>query len=257
MYFFDIQGRTKIEAEHFVTQRYGNSDYRGARWWMVETADQNVKDIPEFADRCALARQEMVEMNEGKMYGGLTVAQIIAPDWPARQHNTFFEPVVNTGRERGKNVGVDGMIERWGCDPIQNRANGASGNAVIKLLPDMLYNNHNEAPHGGSNWGRPTGQNSDISPRAYYRLNLPKGGQYSVSIQGYRTGADSGSVHFGHAPSPEVNETITKDRGISWGGTGWASRNTSFRAPSAGEYYIIIAGREDGFIVDYLTVTPN
>jgi len=261
----NASGKTKIEAEDFVTQRYGNNDYRGARWFMVQTKDQEVSTLPEFAARCDMAVQELRELNDSNIkYGGSTVRQIIADMWGNNQVTTFWDPITDgTGRENGAGVGVTKMVEQWACNPVVNHAgNGfnyaqamdqASGHSVVSLLPDILYNNHNEAPHGASNW---SGSGSK-APKVYYKLDLPRAGKYEVVIRTYRHGTDSGSGHWGHAEKPGQNEQMSSGRGINISGSGWKNWTVEFNSSKAGEYYFILAGREDGFMYDYFEITPK
>lgn len=266
-YFHTVKatGTTRIEAEHFATQRYGNNDYRGARWFMVQTDTFRVKDHPEFADRCAMAKKELEELaNNSVKYGGQTVKQIIANGWGGGQLNTFFEPKTSgTGREDAKGLGVTEMIKRWKCNPIENNSanngfnydqviNAASGNAVLSLLPDMLYDNHNEAPHGGSNWG----PNKDLAPKVYYRVNLPKAGKYELKIRAFRHNTDSGSGHYGHTADPDMRTNLDGRVDIS-GKNKWATITQVIDVAGAGEHYITLAGREDGFIYDYFDISAK
>ncbi len=260
-----VTGTTRIEAEHFATQRYGNRDYRGARWFMVQTDTFRVKDHPEFADRCAMAKTELEELNNNSVkYGGQTVKQIIANSWGRSQLNTFFEPkTTGTGREDAKGLGVTEMIKRWQCNPIENNSanngfnydqviNAASGKAVLSLLPDMLYDNHNEAPHGGSNWG----PNKDLAPKVYYRVNLPKAGKYELKIRAFRHNTDSGSGHYGHTADPDMRTHLDGRVDIS-GKNKWATITQVIDVAGTGEHYITLAGREDGFIYDYFDISAK
>ena len=233
-YFQESDGQVVIEAEHFATQRYGNDDYRGARWWMVNSAEVNVKDdVPEFQDRCELAIEELRDLDEK----------------PAGSNQTIRKIITNH-RDKLKK-GWEDVFERFGCDPDETDATTASGNSYIELLPDSLFNDNNEVPHSACNWYVPA-----QGPKVYYRVNFSSSGNYTVNFRGLNRDVDSGDLHLGVAKTPGEAEKyqvrIGPPRTKDWE---WVAGD-SFRV-DAGEYFVLLSGREDGFEVDKIVVSKG
>lgn len=231
-YFQESDGQVVIEAEHFATQRYGNDDYRGARWWMVNSVDVNVKeDVPEFEARCDMAIEELENLATMPNGSDLTIRDIIT------NHNDSLS------------AGWEDVFAMFGCDPDTTDASTASGNAYIELLPDALYNDNNEVPHAACNWYRP-----EQGPKAYYRINFSTAGDYTITFRGLNRDVDSGDMHLGVGRTPGEAEQyqvrIGPPRTRDWE---WVEGN-SFSV-EAGEYFVLIAGREDGFEVDKIVVS--
>ena len=229
-YFRERDGQVVIEAEHFVTQWYGNDDYRGARWWMVNTEEFEPKEHSEFMARCELAMDELRMLDERPLNGEQTIRSII------------------TNHTDSVGVGWEDEFDTFGCDP-DPRTDGASGGAYIELLPDARYDMNESVPLSGSHWWQP-----EQAPRVYYRVLFTSGGDYSITIRGVNREPDSGDLHSGSASVPGADESYNRRVGPERTGRfEWFSGGTV--SVKEGEYYILLAGREDGFEVDKLVVS--
>lgn len=242
-YFQEQDGRVVIEAEHFVRQEYGNEFYQGARWWMVNTQSFRPKDHPLFAERCEAARYELMNM-ELEVGGGQRIGDIVSPqhgNWTT--YWTDEEAMMHSAEGMQLQHGAHWVFEQFGCDADENHASSASGGASVELTPDVLYGNYNAVPHAASHW--PSGHNS---PRVYYRVNFTTGGSFRVHIRGWRTEADSGSVHAGIDDDWDNNISFNANETWSWRSSG------AIDVDGPGEHWIAIGGREDGFEVDKIVV---
>jgi hypothetical protein len=232
-YFQESAGQVVIEAENFVTQLYGNDVYKGKRWWMVQKDALDVKTLPEFAERCALAKQELADMDTVPPGATQTIRAMI------------------TNHKDMLNGDWESVITMFGCDPDPIRP-GSSGGSYLELLPDNLFNNNNQIPHAGANWYSP-----EQSPRVYYRVNFSSAGSYTFYWRGVNSDTDSGNHHLGVASTPGTGETyqaaapqVARDGQWHWG-TGQAFM------VQAGEYYLLMGGREDGYEVDKIVFSKG
>ncbi len=242
-YFQEQDGRVVIEAEHFVRQEYGNEHYRGARWWMVNTDAFRPKDHPLFAERCELARDELMNM-EMEVGGGFQIGDIVSPEhgnWTT--YWTDEEAMMHSAEGMQLQHGANWVFEQFGCDADDNHSGSASEGSYVELTPDVLYGNYNAIPHAASHW--PSGQSS---PRVYYRVNFATTGSFRVHIRGWRTEADSGSVHAGIDDSWDNNISFTANETWSW------RSSDAIAVDTPGEHWIALGGREDGFEVDKIVV---
>ncbi len=230
-YFAEAAGMLVIEAEHFATQRYGDDDYRGARWWMVNSAAVDVKGLPEFAARCQIAQEELQSLDKTPPGSDRTIRSIIT------NHRDSLLP------------GWEQVFAQFGCDPDESHAAAASAGQYIELLPDALYDNHDVVPHAGCNWYVP-----EQSPRVYYRARFSEAGVYELWLRAMNSDTDSGDLHWGVAQRPGEGEKYISRVGPERTGK-WEWVRGGALSVVQGEYWILLGGREDGFEVDKLVLS--
>lgn len=264
-YFKEENNMISIEAEHFAAQRYGNDNYRGKRWWMVNTEDSQASDREVFTEACEMARQEFMDVEANKSMlniigGGHTNLSV---GWNGGK---------GSGEYNGKKLNANQVFETFKCDPDPSHVTGTSGNQYLELLPDMLYSNFDSIPHALSHW-----KNGGNAPKAFFRVNAT-GGSYRATIRMLRAhptkgenvncaDTDSGDMFVGVSdtlkynvgglkrtgPNPPKNQTCNS--GPEDGKWVWKSPG-NFNLKS-GENFFVISGREDGFEVDKIVLTKG
>ena len=260
MYSFKEQGgRIVMEAEHFAKQLYGSQDYRGARWWMVNSLEQQASELPVFEDACDLA---YLEMENIKQHWAL-----LGDRNDGSPQTVLWDKAKGTGKLGGQALTGREIFEVFKCDPDPNHAQGASGGKYLELVPDMLYSNFDAIPHGLSHW--PTGKEA---PKVFWRLNSA-GGKYTVHLRvlrGHSTvgmvdgkkvnalDTDSGDIHIGAVTTPGYKSAPQQSRvGPSSNQNGqWVWVQSEVNLPK-GQGYFFVAGREDGFEIDKIVLSKN
>jgi hypothetical protein len=251
-YFQQTGNQVVMEAEHFAAQGYCASDkYRGKRWWMVHSAGFTPKGTTEFTARCEEAKQELKDVGM-VVDGAKTVADLCSPGHGVEM--AYFDIVMSTNGESANGLTGNQVFEMFGCDPDENHSADTS-NGYIELLPDVLYSNHNAVPHTLSNWsGVPF-----FAPKAYYRVKFSQAGTWTATARVYRGDSDSGDMFVSAAKTvgaePNAGETgWTRVTGTT---AQWTWQNAGTFQVEAGDHYVVIAGREDGFEADKIVLSQG
>lgn len=136
-------------------------------------------------------------------------------------------------------------IARGGQDWTTISKSTLSGGLGVQVLPDMGVQIDTNI--------------ATTSPQLNYTVNIPTAGIYYIWLRGVSYGESSDSAHIGL--DGVVQSTSDKITGFG-GSPGWSNKTmdgtvASISVATAGVHTLNLFMREDGFLVDQISLTPN